>query len=527
MDEQAKQLNFHDLLEIASRRRWLIVVCVLVVGITGTFFAMAKPDTYSASTVFLVKDPQVVAELYGTSLVAVPFARRLNTVEEDVRSMDTILSVVEDLNLAGGGRSSNAVAGQILSELSVRVLETRRGDTTVILGYTDVKPRVAANVVNQTRQKYIDGLVEEYMVQVKRVWDQYMDQVKTLEELQEERREKLREFDSKHQFDTGKVSKTKTELQRVERDIAQIDTRLEQKELQLQKTQDALRSMSRVKEEPVRERNPRFDKALERLMAKKKEVQELEEKWTEKYPPLKLARVELDKAQAAVDEEPEFLVKDVKRETSRAYLAESQKERELKQQILTLKARKGDLEDRKRNLDRTARGLPRLKKEYSQLEAAIESGNEALSQATAEENRARFTWETARESGQHYFETIDEARVPQKPSGPKRAAFIAASILGGLGLGFGLSVLLHLLSRSLLSVTDAKSFLDVPVMGTVQTIQSNLELERGRRRRAMAAVMVMIFVVSGVAFTVVYTQYPELLPGFVRDSISAFRQQIR
>ena len=67
----------------------------------------------------------------------------------------------------------------------------------------------------------------------------------------------------------------------------------------------------------------------------------------------------------------------------------------------------------------------------------------------------------------------------------------------------------------------------MPILGTVQSIRSQIEVERSRRRKAMAGVLGILVVFTGATFLLVYTQFPELLPGFVRDSITAFRERIR
>lgn len=528
MDEQIKQLTFQDLVEILSRRRWLIVVFVVVIGIAGTLFALAKPDVYSAKTVFLVKDPAVVSQLYGASLVSVPFTRRLATIEEDIRAFDNVRRVVEYLNLARGGKTVDGVARRILQGLDLTVLTSKRGDTTVVLEYTDTSPTAARDVANGLREQYVASLVNGYLDQVKRVVEQERENLDKLNEAQKNRLDDIRALDDKNLLDLAtQISKTSRDVQRIESEMAKVDTRIRQKENAIEKAREDLDGTKRVNEKVKVERNPRFDAALKKTLELRKKVGELEELYHDTYLPLVSAQKDLARAEAALEKEEEFIRREVQKTDNEKWLALKAQITKHSQQIDTLKRDRRGLESQKQALDRTARQLPQLKQQYAALEMALSQGEEAIGQANAQFVRARNNWNNARESALLYFEVVDEARKPSNPSGPNRMLWIIGSIIVGLGAGVGLSVALHMLSRSLVSVTEAKTMLDIPVMGSVQTIQSNLEIERGRRRHAMAAVLAMLMLFAGAAFIVVYTQFPELLPGFVRDSITAFREQIR
>jgi len=526
--EQDKQLTFHDLLEIVTRRKWLVGGLTLMVGVIGSVIGFAKPEVYTARTVFLVKDPQFVSRVLPTTPGTVPFPRRLDSIEEDVRSMSAVLGVVDDLGLATRGVSRDAAAGRILTELDVRTLSSREGDTTVILGYEDTSPRLAAAVVNQVREQYINERINDYKEQVKRVLDRKTEIRKQLEEEQEERRTEIEEIEKKHLMDVGtKTSSTQKQLDQIEANLKRIDLRLKQKRKLLATTLERLGDIKQTDVEREEVRNPRYEKAKTREANLREGLRELEEKYTEKHPKLISARKDYERAQKDLEGLQEVLVKTERIDLSSKYIAAKEREAELREQLRLLEEERDLLQRDRNTLARTAKSLPAIRARHARLEEQEQRGLVALTEAIAREKQAEQHWRGVRDSAKFYFEVVDEARPPIRPSGPNRFLWVAGSLALGLGLGIGISVILHLLSRSLLSVHDAKSFLDVPVMGAVQSIQSNLELERARRRRAMAVAFLLVVAFTGLAFTVVYKQFPELLPGFVRDSITAFREQIR
>ncbi len=527
-EQQGRQLTFHDLIEIASRRRWLILGCVVVIGIAGIFLAMAKPDVYTARTVFLVKDPTAVSQVLGPALVGVPFQRRIATIREDLRAFANARTVVEDLDLAKGGKSVDQVAREILSEVELEILTATAGDTTVVLSYTDVSPSASANVANQLRDQYVSSLVNGYLETVKRVYDEDKKRLEAIQDEQRKRFDAMRVLESEFFFELATAKpQTQIERERIDSELRRVDAKISKHEETLENETERIEGINKLSETDDTRENPRWAKAKERVDKLRSEVNDLADLYTEKHLPLQVARADLEKAEAALAEEDRLLVRRIVIGENQAFLDAQQKIRDTRDQIKKLKQeRTGLIVDRTEN-QRRAGELPHVMRRQADLQSAIDMGAARLAEASTAFARSTRNWESARKTAQFYFETVDQARVPSNPSGPNRPLWIAGGIALGLLVGLGLSVLLYLLSRSIASVSEAKTLLDIPVMGTVQTIRSNLEIERGRRRRSMAVVFTILVVFSGVAFGLVYTQFPELLPGFVRDSITAFREQIR
>jgi polysaccharide chain length determinant protein (PEP-CTERM system associated) len=528
MQQESKQLTFHDLFRIVTRRKWLIVFCILGVGAAGTFFSFAIPESYRASTVFLVKDPQFVASVYGGALVGVPFERRLSSIEEDVQAFQSITDVVEDLGLARNGRSVGQVATEILRDLEVRVVPTRRADTTVVLAYTDTSPGRAANVVNWVRDRYIADQVEAYREDVKKVVDRLQEQIDRQKATQEQLSEDIQKFEEKHLFDVvTRTSKSQQDLARIERDLEKRQSLLEAKKNELLETQRALKTTDRVLTPQEKQRNKRYDDLLEKLIRKKQDVDLLEELYTESYEPLRIARAELRNLEESLAQMDEFLIVQQEKKVNQEYLDLQQAERRLNAEIAGLENGIKESDREARLLRITVRDLPRQRAQWSQLNENYQQVSSAIAETLRQKARADLTWEVAREAAGTHFEVIDPARPPLSPAGPNRLLWFLGSIGAGLAVGLGISVLLFFLSQALTTVEEARSFLGVPVMGTVPTIRSALEVQRDRRRRAMALAVVMVLVFSGAAFTLLYMEFPEVLPGFVRDSISTLRERMR
>src|SRR5512145_1320047 len=87
-----------DLLEIAWRRKWLILVPFLLLGASAAFLARALPSVYRSSTVILVEKPKV-PEAYIRSTVTTRIEDRLATITQQILSRTWLERVITQLDL--------------------------------------------------------------------------------------------------------------------------------------------------------------------------------------------------------------------------------------------------------------------------------------------------------------------------------------------------------------------------------------------------------------------------------------------
>ena len=85
-----------DFLQMAWRRKWLIVIPAVLAG-AGTFaWSYQLPDRYSAPTTILVV-PQRVPESFVRSTVTVDVAERLQTISQSILTRTRLERIIEQL----------------------------------------------------------------------------------------------------------------------------------------------------------------------------------------------------------------------------------------------------------------------------------------------------------------------------------------------------------------------------------------------------------------------------------------------
>jgi polysaccharide chain length determinant protein (PEP-CTERM system associated) len=99
------------------------------------------------------------------------------------------------------------------------------------------------------------------------------------------------------------------------------------------------------------------------------------------------------------------------------------------------------------------------------------------------------------------FRVIDAARVPVRPVGPFRLQLNGLALGIGLLLGLGLTAFLELRDSSFASENDVHDVLSLPVLALVPYLSTQQEIDRARRQAlAFATAAVVLFSVSGYVF---------------------------
>jgi uncharacterized protein involved in exopolysaccharide biosynthesis len=83
-----------DILDMAIRRRWFILIPLCLAIIAGIYVTFTSPKVYQSETLILVQ-PQKVPEEFVRSVVSVDAEARLSTISQQIVSRSNLESVIE------------------------------------------------------------------------------------------------------------------------------------------------------------------------------------------------------------------------------------------------------------------------------------------------------------------------------------------------------------------------------------------------------------------------------------------------
>ncbi|MEO8680695.1 MAG: Wzz/FepE/Etk N-terminal domain-containing protein, partial [Vicinamibacterales bacterium] len=151
-----KQYSFDTLMQIARRRKWLILLPAVLIAVAGVAWARHLPNRYQSDTLILVV-PQRVPESYVKSTVTSRIEDRLQTISQQILSRTRLEQIVQDFNLYQERRQHKELMEDIVSRMRADdiAIDVVKGDAFRISFAAD-DPRTAMRVTERLGSLFID-----------------------------------------------------------------------------------------------------------------------------------------------------------------------------------------------------------------------------------------------------------------------------------------------------------------------------------------------------------------------------------
>lgn len=469
-----EEVNIQKYLEV-FQRRWLPLVAIFAISVSlGCLYAFSLKPSYKAEGSLMIKTNR------SSSLTGLPDdIGRLealnvndNPLETQVRvigSNPVIEKTINSLNLKDS-------QGKLLSipDLAKQLkIEGIKGTDVVQLSYKGGDPKLAAKIVNEVIDSYIDLNIKANQNEARTAKQVLVTEVPKAEEVVRRAESKLRVFK-----ETNKVVVLEQEAAAAVDTISKLGNQISQALAQLDDVKGRLEQLS--SEAQVDSRQGVIESELSQAPGVQKVLAELQE--TESKLAIERTRFSPEHPTITNLEEKVVALKNLLKERTGqvaggaqitqgslqvgqlrqsliADITRAQAERVgLERQIATLKQQQNAYIKRANN-------LPRLEQSQRELERKLQA--------------AQTTYETLLKKRQEIDiaqnQKIPNARVisyaltPDKAEGPRKMLFI----IGGAGVGFFLGIIvaftLDLIDRSVKTVKEAKEVLRYSVLGVIPT----------------------------------------------------------
>ncbi|PKO55858.1 MAG: chain length-determining protein, partial [Betaproteobacteria bacterium HGW-Betaproteobacteria-19] len=280
--------------------------------------------------------------------------------------------------------------------------------------------------------------------------------------------------------------------------IAQLNGQLAQAKLELREAENSRDGMQRqlVGEEPVllpqtpNASNVSIPEIDGRIDALKRNLDDMMQRYTDKHPDVigarrvieQLEQQKLEEVEArrkagpgqfgALNSNPVF-------QQMKLSLAESES------RVASMRARVSEYESRLAQLESSAKMLPELEAEMTQLNRDYAVHKTNYDSLVARRESANIAVEMDNQSGIAEFRLIDPPSLPVKPSAPNRLLLMPVAGAAGLAIGLALTFLLSQLRPSFVDGRSLREVTGLPVLGTVSML-STPERRRARLRGLFA-----------------------------------------
>lgn len=495
-----------DFLRIALRRKWLILLPLVIVTVATVIVTRRLPDLYRSETTILVV-PQRVPESYVRSTVTDRIEDRLKSLQQQILSRSRLERIIVDL-----GISPEAEKGQTVEDVidhmraSIKVVPSVRGDAFTV-SYESRNPQAAQLVTARVTSLFIEENVKDraklaegtsafLKVQLDEARERLIAQEKRLEAY---RLQHAGELPSQSVSNLQALQNARLQLQ----SIADSMNRNRDRQVALERQMSDLLSTEAVAAptpapaaastntpgeaaglplpEQLQQARDRLTLLEGRLkpqhpdvIRQNRLVSQLEQKVAAAPPPVVTvtAAAPASPVKSPLDVQRERRVRETRADLealSRRIASEEQQQVRLRGEIALYQARLEAAPVRESELTELMRDYDTMQDLYRDLLAKREDSKMS---ANLEQ----------RQVGEQ-FKVLDPARVPERPFSPNRPRVNSLGALLGLMIGLGLVALLEFMDVTLKSEEDVRLVLGLPVIATVPVLaDSQIPLEAGRRR---------------------------------------------
>lgn len=537
MSTEFRQRKMSEYARIALKRKWMIILPALAIGLAIGFVVFRLPDIYESSTLIVVKSstlPNSVVPMITEETLT----RELAGISQVVTSRSSLQPLVEKYDLYKEERRRGEAMEVIIDEMrkGIKVeVNTSRNDITNAFNitYRGRDPKTTQAVAAELASKYVDeqtrGTANAGASAKQFIEEQVRSSKDELDAIDNQRlaylQQNMNNLPSQSQALVGRLTALHEEQKALIaeqgrlRDLAaayrsQLGdiTKSYEQEIVLSAENTTDPKTTAAWAELVRRRSE-YEGELQRLLTQ----------YTEKHPDVIATKKQIEDIKSQQD----LMLNDWKNRI------EDRKQKLTKltdPRLLTLRTNismvEGDMDRQSRLLDETNKQIADLNARINAIPNA-EVGLEALDRdyQTKKSNYDNLLMQqqkivvgadAAKEQQGGGIQVVDPANLPEKPVAPKRLVLTA----GGFGLGIALGMLLVLVVEvrrlfTIQTIEDAKHYTTLPVLASIPELMTPAEALSIPRRKNLAlaaGVAATVVAVPMLAFVLTMTHVFERIP---------------
>jgi len=492
------KIDFQPYFEVAWRRKWWIVLPLILVLIGAAGYVFTSSKMYRASTLILV-EAQRVPQSYVQSTITESLQARLHTISQQVHSRTNLESIIRDFRLfadknqEGQDRSFlGKIKERVLSLMQPQDAQSSASDEgpSMIQKVNSVRekinvnlrgqnkafeisfewkdPELAAEVANALASQFIEQNLrvrEEMAIGTTRFLDSEVDRIrKELIErenaLEQFKKQNMGKLPDQLQSNLNILSQKREELDNLEKRVA-----MEQQQAMMLKNQMSMnQNQFSMDSEPML-----FEEDLGggEVAQLEERLDALKTRYTEKHPDVQALKRRIEKlkqqgqsdnaTEGPAEEEmalPEFSPQDMLKpqlEQIQARIAQYEK------QIGQVKA---EIEKYQQRVEQTSEVELKLKN----LQRDYETVNDRYQALLSKKLNAQMAEELEKRQKGEQFRVIDPAVAPEKPFKPDIQKIMLMAAVLGFGLGGGLAYVRESLDPAFYSAEEIESYLGTKVL---------------------------------------------------------------
>lgn len=486
MTEQAtKQVDIKGYLKAAWRRKWLLLIPVVVAGLAGGITAQMLPPIYEAKSTVIVRVSDRLSEPLARLVGRSPLEEQLSRLQQKAKSTSFLVELVRTLGMANDDdiqrwarrqnqKNPSISVAELAESRAVAYLQPRIGVVrTSTTGFQvvarDYDPDRATLLAQHITNAFVSASNREQLEEIRSIHDFSVEQLVIYRQKLDDAERQLQEF-QESRITRGPVSNPVT-AQNVNRaDVLMSQAQVEGNDASqaLANRRSTLRSLASSQYDAlINLTSTALETDAAQLVSLEREVASVLVRASAEGP-------EISSLYVSIVEKKTQLRLDARSLASSTYSSLSNSVVDAYGELKIAEVEDAMISERLRILRRFmwdyTQGrvsAPEEEMELTSLRQEVEN-NRALYEAFLEQSAAgqiTEALEAARAGGR--FEVIEPPVRPTGPVAPDKPMILLLSIFGGLVIGMGLVLATEQGDTSFKDVADIESTLGVSVMATV------------------------------------------------------------
>ena len=453
------EVHLRDYLYIVLKRRWIVIAVTLAALAFSAVKNLRKPPLYSATAIVQISrgklDPFHGVTTYDSW---VDYAEFYPTQVNILKSYNLAYRIVESLRLwrhplFKTGDSSDPsprqlehLAGAVTSMLDVSQMK----DTQLMrVSFTSRDPELSAQLANTLVSQYISFNSKKETEIARESVSFLSDQIERLEGEIQGNEKRLREYsqrddiiliDQKENFVIEQLRNLNQQLSRVQGELAT--------------TQARYRSLQRADPASLEamQKSAKIQNLDRRRASLQEQIEELSSEFKKDWPELQREREALQQVEQRLQGEILDVAQKVVEAAQIDYQSVLERERLLQKAVKEKK--------------QEAQRLNRLTADYVSVQAELDNKRKVLDQLLRRHSEMGMSANLG-EGNLVNVRLVDEALVPEHPSGPNVSRSVMMGGMVGFSLAIGLVFFLNYWDTAIYTVEDLRRYVPLPFMGMV------------------------------------------------------------
>ena len=518
LEEDAKSLK--DYLQIVRRRKYTIILPMLVLLLLSVIVAIALPPVYRSKATILIEQQHIPTDLVKSTVVS--FAdERINQIQQKLMTIDNLNKIIQKFGLYA--QEKNAVNPSELAERFRKSTTLELINADVITNGRNSKATLAFTLAFDHKEGAIAQKVANELVTL------FLDEnIKTRTQRAEESTKFLQEEADKVKLDIQKIenqladykekySASLPEMLAVNMSsIARIENTLQQLQLQekmLTERKISLHNqLSSMSPTVVDQTDGSKPIKIESKASLEAEYRTLKKKYSSNHPDVKDLKRRIDSFEEGKDDKSGI--------TNPAYLQLQSELNIAAVELNSINQQRSALAEQLQKLELNVAQTHQVERGYYDLNRDLENHKAKYTELTAKFLEAKLSQNLEVEQKAEKFTLLEPPRVPEKPEKPNRLKILflgfVFSVFGGLGAG----LLTEIMDTSVRNHSALTQLTGTEPLVVIPYILNQEDLDRTRRNKINFALL-CLFLFIGATLAVHFLYMPlDILAGKISDRMS-------